>query len=209
MGPTSAHELMTPPHLGSSAFDGDTRAETPSREQAEAGPNPADIDHLLGQQGDPRRPVKPSALDDLLLLPMRFGDLAREIRNLRNLLAMAFAPVAWVNQVATVDVAGTALGSGSYLRVMHAQGGTGRELRNVMVGGSAAGLYQLLASSSDAIYANRLGRVLGSVRLTANMLTVPYTPLIHVEPNEHLYLYNASAAVNFDFSAEYRARRSQ
>lgn len=200
---------MTPPHLGASAFDGDTRAETPSREQASAGPHPANIEAPIGVQGDPRRPVQPSALDDLLLLPMRFGDLAREIRNLRNLLAMAFMPVIWVNHVATIDVAGTTLGSGSYTRVLNAMGGTGREVRNIMIGGSAAGVYQLYANNADAMYSNRLGRAMGSVRLTANNLVQPFSPIVHLEANEHLYLYNASASVNFDFSAEHRARRSE
>lgn len=210
MGPNPAYEEMRPPHLASSPLGGNTVAETPSRRQGTGGPNPSDIIAPPGYQGDGPRPLGSSALDDLLLLPMRFGDLAREVGRLCNFLQNVFARVAWDTIVPSVDVTGTSDGaSGSYVKVFPARSGYGVEMRNVQVGMNAAGVVQVVAIRSDALYATGPKRILAVVRTTANQLTQLVTSDLHLEPDETLYAWCSSASNHFDFCGEFRARRSE
>jgi hypothetical protein len=52
-------------------------------------------------------------------------------------------------------------------------------------------------------------RLIHQVRLTANSLTVPILSEFHVDAAEALYVYQPAAVALVDFSADYRARRSE
>ncbi len=203
---------LHPAPLPPTAEGGDTQADPPSYREANAGPHPSAVQRPQGREGN-RRPVTQSEIDELLQLPFKMGDISAEIRELRGITRLALAPISWANAPASANVTGTAhpSGTGSYLiAAQPLVDGTFVELRNVIIGASAAGVYQLIASMNDALYNDTMGqRTLCVVRLTASALSFQVTQQLTLRPRERLFLLNAAASVSFDFSAEYRGMRSE
>jgi len=198
---------MVAPRLTDGAVE-DTRLERSSYEVADL--DNADLRYVPPAQGPARRlRVTDHDIAQLLLTPMRLGDVAHAVDRLYDLLAPAYAPLVW-DTVALVDVAATVVGAGSYVKVLPAFGGTGLVLRGIAIGGAAAGIYQLIASRNATVSAGAPGqRLVKPVRLTANLLTISIGEEITLNPDENLFIFQAAASANVDFSAEFRGRRSE
>jgi hypothetical protein len=198
---------MVEPRLSNGYYE-DTRERRTSYEEAASldGEDPRD----LPIQGPAhRRRFTDHDISELLLTPMRLGDVAHSVDRLCDLLAPAFAPFVW-DTVGLVDAAGTVSGAGGFVKVFPAVGGTGAVLRGIVIGGAAAGIYQLIACRNAIVLVGGPGqRVVKPVRLTAQVLTITLGGELTLAPDENLFLFQTAANNNVDFSAEYRLRRSE
>lgn len=157
--------------------------------------------------GDNRPTIAPSVIARLLELPHEWLNLARTIDDARNVLVDAFAREVWSALTAVSNVAqkGT-FGSGCYVFAYDGHPSQAVELRNLLIGTSAAGTVQLIAvRAADLIGSNPPYRILATVRTTATMLSLFMPAKVRLEPEEKLaMIYLTGASVNFDLSGEYR-----
>lgn len=202
---------MDPPNLPMTDAYDDTRADESSFDQGLSGPQPDRLAPPLGTQGRARRPVTQSELDELLMTPHRIGDLHRAIERLSDIVALSLGPVAWSPIPTQTNVTATSFGSGGYIiAAKPLADGSGVALRNIQVGGSGAGIVQLIASANDKLYSDRMGeRVLAVVRLTANQLSQTIAQMVRLRSGETLFALCTNAVITMDFAGEYRAMRSE
>lgn len=163
------------------------------------------------QEGDDRAstPLTPSVITRLLELPHEWLNLARTIEDARNVLVDAFARQTWSNTAPISNVAqvGTIAGN-AYILAYAGHPSEAVELRDALVGVSAACTVTLVAARSTLLVgANPPYRQIGTVRATANALSVWFPAVIRLEPEENLFFIASIAAVNFDMSASYRILR--
>ena len=169
-------------------------------------------------EGDSRaaKPAHPDLFDELYHLPHHLLESNRLLTDLRNQVAEALERQIWAN---TADISNTAqggtvggLGADAYIAAMigYTGLGAGLEIRNVVVGTSAAATVQLVAARAVDLAVGPTLRRLATVRTLSTALTQWVPVNLWLQPGENLFLVaKGLASVSFDFSAEYRILRAQ
>ena len=174
--------------------------------------------HAPQLEGDSRanRPATPDLFDELYHLPHHVLESNRLLTDLRNQVAEALERQIWAN---TADISNTAqtgtvggAGVDAYAKAMigYTGLGAGVEVRNAVVGTSAAAVVQLVAARAEDLAVGPTLRRLATIRTVSTALSQWVLVNLWLLPGENLFLVaKGLASVNFDFSAEYRILRAQ
>lgn len=185
--------------------------------------------HGLGVTGDHNGAPVADVADPVAVMVDAFRTLAdlpfvlekslHELRRIVALLKDAAASDVWAATGENSNLAATAYGTGGTLPAFYNPSATNPCcLRNILVGGQAAGIVQLvkarIANSGGAPNPVLLTAVpvvvVATVRLTTTQLSQIVPQFVVLAPGESLHLITSAATpTNLDFSAEYKVLASE